>query len=133
MDTNVTILVIEDSPVVQHLIRVTLTPLGVNLVTADDGESGLEAMRAHLPDLIVLDIGLPGIDGWQVLSELRSNAETSDIGVIVLTAHAQKSMEQAAFEGGANLFMTKPFRPDELRLEAGALLAHLSSGVAVGL
>ncbi len=132
METTATILVIEDSPVVQHLLRATLAPLGVELLMADDGESGLELARFHVPDLITLDIGLPRIDGWQVLSELRADAETAGIGVIVLTAHAQKSMERAALDRGADWFMVKPFRPAELRHQVGSMLAPVQSGIAVG-
>jgi DNA-binding response OmpR family regulator len=122
MDAAATVLVIEDSPVVQHLLRATLTPMGVGLLFAGDGETGLDIARVHQPDVITLDIGLPGINGWRVLAEVRSDPATAGIGVIVLTAHAQKSMEIAAVEGGADGFMTKPFRPDDLRVEVAGLL-----------
>ena len=122
MDAPTTVLVIEDSPVVQHLLRATLTPMGVELLFAADGEEGLDLARLHLPQVITLDIGLPGIDGWEVLAEVRSEQATAGIGVIVLTAHAQKSMEIAAAEGGADGFITKPFRPEDLRLAVGGLL-----------
>ncbi|NNC90877.1 MAG: response regulator [Acidimicrobiia bacterium] len=120
------VLVIEDSPVVQHLLRATLTPMGVGLLFAGDGETGLELARAHVPEVITLDIGLPGINGWGVLAEVRSAPATAGIGVIVLTAHVQKSMEIAAVEGGADGFITKPFRPQDLRAEVGGLLDRRS-------
>jgi two-component system phosphate regulon response regulator PhoB len=132
MDTPATVLVIEDSPVVQHLLRATLAPLGVDLLFAEDGETGLEFARTHLPDLITLDIGLPGIDGWEVLARLRSNCSTSHIGVVVVTAHAQESMRKAAVESGAEGFMTKPFRPADLRLAVGGLLDRHSVQLAAG-
>ncbi len=120
-----TVLVIEDSPVVQHLLRVTLSSLRVKLIFADCGERGLELARAHKPDLITLDIGLPGIDGWQVLNALRADYETSGTAVIVLTAHAQESMEQAAADSGADGFFPKPFQPAELRKAVGGLLERM--------
>ena len=126
-------LIIEDSPVVQHLLRVTLAALEVDLLFADDGETGLELARTRKPDLITLDIGLPGIDGWHVLAEVRADSETSHIGVIVLTAHAQKSMEQAAAESGADGFLAKPFQPAELRKAVERLLDRLPSGAVVNL
>ncbi|MBT8194712.1 MAG: response regulator [Acidimicrobiia bacterium] len=131
MDVSATVLIIEDSPVVQHLLRATLTPLGLDLLFADDGESGLELALAHAPSLITLDIGLPGIDGWDVLSKLRSDPVTAGIDVIVVTAHAQESMREAAADRGAEGFVTKPFRPAELRTVAAALLARSPAACAV--
>ena len=128
-----TVLVIEDSPVVQHVLQMTLAGAGMELLFADDGETGLELARTHLPDIITLDIGLPGIDGWQVLGALRSDNATSHIGVIVLTAHAQKSVEQAAARGGADGFLTKPFQPAELRRAVEGLLERMPADAAVNL
>ena len=122
MDAQATVLVIEDSPVVQHLLRATLTPLGHTLLFAEDGEAGLGLAQVHLPDLITLDIGLPGMDGWEVLTRLRGDAATSEIAVIVLTAHVQESMRQEAEDNGADSFVTKPFRPADLRLIVAGLL-----------
>jgi CheY-like chemotaxis protein len=131
MDSPATILVIEDSPVVQHLLRATLTPLGSELLFAADGESGLELAQIHKPSLITLDIGLPGIDGWQVLTRLRSDPATAHIAVIVVTAHAQESMRQAAADRGAEGFVTKPFRPADLRLAVAELLDPALVGATV--
>ena len=117
-----TVLIIEDSPVVQHLMRMTLAPMELNLLFAEDGERGLELARTYLPDLITIDIGLPGLDGWGVLAELRADAATDHIPVIVITAHAQKSVQQTATDSGADGFFPKPFQPAELRRAAGALL-----------
>lgn len=132
MDATATILVIEDSPVVQHLLRATLTPMGIELLFAGDGETGLELARVHLPQVITLDIGLPGIDGWDVLNGIRSDSRMAGVGVIVLTAHAQKSMELAAAQRGADDFITKPFRPEDLRVAVSGLLARLSISAATG-
>lgn len=132
MDAATTVLVIEDSPVVQHLLRATLTPMGFHLLVAADGETGLELARTHLPEVITLDIGLPGMDGWEVLSGLRSYDSTAHIGVIVLTAHAQKSVEQAAADRGADGFITKPFRPADLRSAVAGLLTRVGADLAAG-
>ncbi len=109
------ILVIEDSSSVRRLIEVCLRVLDVEIDAADDGIVGLERARETLPDVIILDIGLPGMDGWEVLRRLRSDVETSKIKVLVLTAHAQPEMADKAAAGGAEDFMTKPFRPLDLR------------------
>ena len=110
-----TILVIEDSPVVQHLFLATFKSLDVDVVVAGDGHSGIAAARVHQPDIITLDIGLPDIDGWEVLARLRSDTDTAGIGVLVVTAHAQPTVAAAAEESGVEGFMTKPFRPADLR------------------
>ena len=130
MDATATVLIIEDSPVVQHLVRATLSPLGLDLLFADDGETGLELVRKHRPRLITLDIGLPGIDGWEVLDRLRADPATAQIDVIVVTAHVQESMRKAAEDRGASGFVTKPFRPAELRLAAAELLEPMPAAVS---
>ncbi|MDK1018771.1 MAG: response regulator [Actinomycetota bacterium] len=115
-------LVIEDSPSVRRLIEVCLRVLDVEVTSAADGIAGLEEADATDPDVIVLDIGLPGLDGWEVLSQLRSNPATAEMKVLVLTAHAQPEMADRAAEGGADAFMTKPFRPIDLRIQVEKLL-----------
>jgi CheY-like chemotaxis protein len=117
------VLVIEDSASVRRLIEVCLRVLDVEVAAAADGVQGLDIARATLPDVIVLDIGLPGMDGWEVLSHLRSGDETRHIKVLVLTAHAQPEVAQQAALGGADDFMTKPFRPTELRERLEKLIA----------
>jgi CheY-like chemotaxis protein len=124
-NTNVEqrVLVIEDSASVRRLIEVCLRVLGVDVTSAADGVSGLEAVRTVQPDAVVLDIGLPGLDGWEVLRQLRSDEGTASIKVLVLTAHAQPEMADRAEQGGADSFMTKPFRPLDLRVQVEKLLA----------
>jgi len=118
------VLVIEDSASVRRLIEVCLRVLGVHVKSANDGTSGLEAIRQERPDAVVLDIGLPGLDGWEVLRRLRDDPATADLKVLVLTAHAQPEMADRAAKGGADSFMTKPFRPLDLRVQVEKLLAH---------
>ncbi|MCL1692282.1 MAG: response regulator [Actinomycetia bacterium] len=121
------VLVIEDSASVRRLIEVCLRPLGVEMRFAEDGLTGLDAARATVPDAIILDIGLPGLDGWEVLSQLRSAPDTVGIRVLVLTAHAQPEMADRAAAGGADAFMTKPFRPSDLRDSVESLLADVTA------
>jgi CheY-like chemotaxis protein len=122
-DVDQRVLVIEDSPSVRRLIEVCLRVLDVNVSSAIDGITGLAQIGATDPDVVVLDIGLPGLDGWEVLSRLRENPNSSDVKVLVLTAHAQPEMADRAAEGGADAFMTKPFRPIDLRVQVEKLLA----------
>lgn len=118
------VLVIEDSASVRRLIEVCLRTVDVELLAADDGIRGLDVARSTLPEVIVLDIGLPGMDGWEVLRNLRGDLDTRTIRVLVLTAHAQPEMADRAQEGGADAFMTKPFRPLELRDQIEKLLTR---------
>jgi len=117
------VLVVEDSAVIQRLISVCLRPAGVSVETRDDGPSGLEAALTNPPDLLILDVGLPEMDGWSVLEYIRGDERTANLKVLVLTAHAQEETRQRADKGGADAFITKPFRPDDLRRVAMELLA----------
>lgn len=132
MDARATVLVIEDSPVLQQLLRATLRPMGFDLHFALDGEAGLDLARRHQPDVITLDIGLPGIDGWQVLTELRACPDTSWVSVLVLTAHAQTSVREAATNHGADGFLTKPFRPADLRVAVDSLVSPVPAAAVAG-
>ncbi|MDH4119835.1 MAG: response regulator [Acidimicrobiia bacterium] len=115
------ILVIEDSPVIWRLIRASCEDMGTFEWEAD-GVTGLSAVRRVMPDLVILDIGLPNLDGWGVLAGIRTNRDTATIPVLVLTAHADSASREKARTGGAQAFMTKPFRPSDLRTTIGLIL-----------
>ncbi len=100
-----------------------LRVLDVDVSSAVDGVTGLELIKSSNPTVVVLDIGLPGLDGWEVLSQLRQDPNSADVKVLVLTAHAQPEMADRAAQGGADAFMTKPFRPIDLRIQVEKLLA----------
>jgi len=123
------VLVVEDSEVIQRLIDVCLRPAGLELESRGDGPSGLEAALENPPELLILDVGLPRMDGWEVLERIRNDPRTSDLKVLVLTAHAQEETRERADRGGADAFLTKPFRPDDLRSVALSLLSD--PGMAV--
>ncbi len=116
------VLVVEDSAVIRRLIEVCLRPTNVEVVMREDGPSGLEAARTEQPDLLVLDIGLPEMDGWQVLDHLRQDPAMQSLPVLVLTAHAEEESRRRADEGGADAFVTKPFQPNDFRQEVVRLL-----------
>jgi CheY-like chemotaxis protein len=116
------ILVVEDSAVIRRLIEVCLRAADLEIVTRDDGKSGLQAVSSESPDLVVLDIGLPGMDGWEVLDRIRRDETTKNIPVVVLTAHAEEESRRRANEGGADAFVTKPFQPNDFRSTVLSLL-----------
>jgi CheY-like chemotaxis protein len=125
------VLVVEDSVVIQRLISVCLRPAGVEVETRGDGPSGLEAALENPPALLILDVGLPRMDGWEVLERIRNDPRTSDLKVLVLTAHAQEETRERADRGGADAFLTKPFRPDDLRGIALGLLRDPGAAASV--
>ncbi len=125
------VLVVEDSAVIQRLITVCLRPAGVEVDTRGDGPSGLDAALTINPDLMILDVGLPRMDGWEVLERIRSDERTRSMKVLVLTAHAQEETRERADRGGADAFLTKPFRPDDLRGVVLALLGGVDVASAI--
>ena len=122
LNTDEHILIIEDSPLVQRLVAVCLREIGRALEAADDGPGGLDAALENPPGLIILDIGLPGMDGWEVLHHLRGHLNTREVPVLILTAHAQEESRIEADRRGADAFMTKPFEPAALRDQVSRLL-----------
>lgn len=116
------VLVVEDSPVIQRLIDMTLKSGGFEVEFSDSGTEGLEKAKTGLHDIVILDIGLPGLDGWEVLEALRDNEPTRDLPVIVLTAHGRARVQDEADSRGANLALSKPFNPTDFREAVSSLL-----------
>ena len=108
------ILVCDDERHIVRLIQVNLEREGWEVVTAYDGKEGLEKVKAEKPDLLVLDVMMPYMDGFEVLKSIRKDPATEKLPVILLTAKAQ---DKDVFEGyhfGADMYLTKPFNPREL-------------------
>ncbi|HVR33630.1 MAG TPA: response regulator [Acidimicrobiia bacterium] len=117
-----TVLLIEDHPATRHLITVVLERFEVNLVFAADGRSGLEAIDAHEPDLVLLDLLLPDINGWEVLAWIRARRSGDELPVLMVTAYGGDDDETKAYELGANGYLPKPFDPSILRQTVAELL-----------
>jgi two-component system, OmpR family, alkaline phosphatase synthesis response regulator PhoP len=113
------VLVVDDESNIRELVNVYFTAAGFDVREAPDGRSGLTAALAEPPDLVILDIMLPGMDGAQVCSELR---KTSGVPIIMLTARDTDLDKVALLEGGADDYVTKPFSPPELVARARAVL-----------
>jgi two-component system alkaline phosphatase synthesis response regulator PhoP len=123
------ILVIDDEPSIVNLVTAYLKPEGYEVLTAMDGLSGLKTARAFKPDLIILDIMLPGMDGIELLSRLRRE---SDVYVIMLTARTEETDKIVGLSIGADDYVTKPFSPRELVARVKAALRRLKTGTASG-
>ena len=104
-----TILIIEDEPDISELIEYNLTQSGYIIIVSDNGEKGIEITRKHFPDLILLDLMLPGINGIDVCKILKSDKDTSDVSIIMLTALGQEEDIIKGLETGADDYVTKPF------------------------
>ena len=103
------VLVVDDEPDLRDLIEYNLIQSGHTVQTANDGLDALECIQNHIPDLIVLDVMMPGLTGIQVAKRLRSEAQTSSIPIIMLTAKAQEAHELEGLDAGADDYITKPF------------------------
>jgi two-component system, OmpR family, alkaline phosphatase synthesis response regulator PhoP len=123
------ILVIDDEPSIVNLVTAYLKPEGYEVFTASDGPTGLKAARAYKPDLVVLDLMLPGMDGIEVLSHLRRE---SNVYVILLTAKTEETDKIVGLSVGADDYVTKPFSPRELVARIKAALRRLQTGTGEG-
>ena len=104
-----TILIIEDEPDISELIEYNLTQSGYNIIVSNNGEQGIEVTRKHLPDLILLDLMLPGIHGIDVCRILKNDEDTFDVSIVMLTALGQEEDIVKGLETGADDYVTKPF------------------------
>ena len=126
---NAKILVIDDEPNIVNLVTAYLKPEGYEVYTAEDGLRGLKAARAFKPDLIVLDVMLPGMDGIEVLTALRRE---SDVYVILLTAKTEETDRVIGLSVGADDYVLKPFSPRELTARIKAALRRIKGGAPSG-
>jgi DNA-binding response OmpR family regulator len=108
------VLVVDDDPVIQKLLQVNFEMEGYNVVTASDGAEGLERARSEHPDIVILDVMMPKMNGLEVASILKSDSATAGIPIILLSAKAQEADVQAGRQTGADDYVTKPFDPLEL-------------------
>lgn len=121
------ILVIDDESSITNLVSAYLKPEGYEVFTAADGNAGLKAARAFKPDLIILDLMLPGMDGIELLSRLRRE---SDVYVIMLTARTDETDKIVGLSVGADDYVTKPFSPRELVARVKAALRRIKTGAS---
>jgi CheY-like chemotaxis protein len=117
------LVIADDSPHMLRLIEMTLRKAGHTWTSCTEGDAALAAVRREKPDVAVLDIIMPGMDGLDVLSRLKADPDTAHIPVIMLTARGHTLTRQQAEESGAAAFLTKPFSPTELT----ATIARLTS------
>lgn len=121
-----TILIVDDEVHIRILMEQTLEDLedeGVELITATNGAEALELIQTERPDLVFLDVMMPKMNGFEVCQMVKKDAATQDTYIIMLTAKGQEVDQQQGLDAGANLYMTKPFDPDEVLEKAAEILA----------
>ena len=121
------ILVVDDEPDITALVAYHLATAGYRVSTAANGTDALKSAREERPDIVILDVMLPGASGYDVLAELRRREETRDVGVILLTARREEPDRIRGLSLGADDYLTKPFSPAELALRVNALLRRLAA------
>jgi DNA-binding response OmpR family regulator len=121
-------LVIDDEAPIRLLCRVNLEAEGMEVLEAADGPSGLEAARSETPDVILLDVMMPGLDGWRVAEELLDDGRTAAIPIVFLTARAELRDRARGIDLGGVDYVTKPFNPVELAPLVRELLARVNRG-----
>ena len=124
-----TVLLVEDNADNQEIYRIILAHHGFSVLQAWDGECGVKMARHHCPDLILMDLTMPVIDGLEATRMLKADPETSGIPVIALTAHGQPGDRAAAAEAGCVSFLAKPVPPSHV---AGEVLRVLAMGTEAG-
>ena len=123
-----TVLLVEDNADNQEIYRLILEHFGFEVIQAWDGEEGVGIARERMPDVILMDVSIPKIDGLEATRMLKADAATAGIPIIALTAHALRSDQDRAFEAGCDGYLSKPVEPkrvvEEVRrvLEQGALV-----------
>lgn len=125
-----TILLIDDEPDQIKLLEFNLSAEGYRVLSARDGESGLAQARRNKPDLIILDVMMPGMDGWDVCKHLRQDVETSSTPILMLTAKAEETDRVLGLELGADDYVTKPFSVRELVARVKALFRRTRTSEA---
>ena len=122
------VLVIDDEAPIRLLCRVNLEAEGMSVLEAADGPSGLEKARAETPDVVLLDVMMPGLDGWRVAEELLDDPRTATIPIVFLTARAELRDRARGIDLGGIDYVTKPFNPVELAPLVRNLLGRVARG-----
>jgi DNA-binding response OmpR family regulator len=116
------VLVADDDPDILLLMTVTLERDGYDVVGAKDGLSALDAALERVPHLVLLDLMMPGLDGYEVTRRLRGEPITKDVPIVIVTAAAEESQAAKALDAGADAYMKKPFSPRELLAKTASLI-----------
>jgi DNA-binding response OmpR family regulator len=126
--TQKTVLVVDDHRQVRTLVRASLESAGFSVLEAADGDEALASVRAARPDLILLDIMMPRVSGWEVIADLLADRSTDEIPIVFISARTEVADRLRAFELGAHGYVTKPFDPDVLAETVTTVLQEIEGG-----
>lgn len=121
------VLIVDDESFIRFLLEQTLEELeddGVELISADNGETALEIIRAEMPDIVFLDVMMPKMNGFDVCDKVKNELGLRDVYIVLLTAKGQEFDKQKGIDAGADIYMTKPFNPDDVLAKAKEILAR---------
>src|SRR3989442_6982377 len=121
------VLIVEDEQGVVHLLRARLEPEGFQVIAAYDGQAGLRAVTEARPDLLILDLTLPGLDGFEICRRIRRQPESARLPILVLSGRTEEVDKVVLLELGADDYVTKPFSPKELVARVKTLLRRVST------
>jgi len=121
------ILIVEDEPQIRHFLRTTLTAEGYRVIEAENGQRGVAEAATHKPDLVMVDLGLPDLDGVEVVKRIRA---WSTLPILILSARSAEADKVAALDAGADDYVTKPFGVGELTARLRVALRHAARGAA---
>ena len=111
---NITIMIVDDSPTNHQILKHCFNRIGYQVISANNGKRALEMLESNIPDLIVLDIMMPEMDGYETIDRLKKDDKTKDIPVVFITAISKSTEKVKAFKAGAVDYITKPFQQDEI-------------------
>jgi len=117
------VVIADDDPDIRRLVQITVSNAGCDVTVASDGEQALELVRASPPDLVILDVLMPRMDGWEVARELKADPATQAVPIMFLTSRGQEHDVLEGFNSGAADYMVKPFSPRELQVRVRAVLS----------
>ncbi|HIJ80299.1 MAG TPA: response regulator [Desulfuromonadales bacterium] len=119
------VLIVDDEPFIRLLLEQTLEELedeGVELITADNGETALDIIKCETPEIVFLDVMMPKMNGFDVCNAVKNELGISGVYIVLLTAKGQEFDKQKGADAGADVYMTKPFNPDEVLQKARSVL-----------
>ena len=118
------VLIVDDEPMARTLLRLMLVRAGFNVFEAEDGFDALEKVRKHQPDVVLLDVMMPGMDGFAVCETLRGEASTATLPIVMLSAKTDLESMNKGLRVGATKYLTKPISPEELTQHVREVLEH---------
>lgn len=121
------VLIVEDNMMIQEILSERLKLRGFDVVIASNGQEGIDTAVSQIPDIILMDVSLPLVDGWEATRQLKANETTKHIPIIALTAHALLEAKQTSFEAGCDDFETKPINFNQLVAKINTLLKSKQS------